>query len=169
MLANDARILIRSAAATAVAGAILIIIGAVVAGGKGAFGAVLAVILVTVFFTLSVVTVSLAGRYGHTAMMAAGVGIYLVKIIAVLAIVVAFRNTTAFNTKLFGATAIICILVWSAGQVATLARRKIPYVEPETPAGGGAPSQHHAGLTPRAGGGASEARQSGPTPPAGEP
>lgn len=151
MLANDARILFRSAAATAVAGAVLIIIGAMLAGGKGALGAVLAVILVTVFFTLSVVAVSFAGRFGQAAMMATGVGIYLVKIIAVLAIVVAFQHTTAFNTKLFGATAIICILVWSAGQVATLARRKIPYVEPEAPASGGAPAGRRAGPAPRAG------------------
>lgn len=133
MLANDARILIRSAVATVIAGVILVAISAVVDGGKGALGAALGVALVAVFFTLSVVAVSLAGRWGPTAMTAAALGTYLVKIISVLAIVVALRGTTAFSTRLFGATAIACILVWSAGQVATLARRRIPYVEPGAP------------------------------------
>jgi ATP synthase protein I len=131
MLANDARVLIRSAVATAVAGLILIAIGTVVDGGKGALGAVLAVMLVTVFFTISVVAVSLAGRWwGPAAMTAAALATFLVKVVAVLAIVAAFRDTTAFNTNFFGITAIACILVWSAGQVATLARRRILYVDP---------------------------------------
>ncbi len=139
MLANDARILIRSAVATAIAGVILIVVSAILDGGQGALGAGLAVVLVTVFFTLSVVAVSLAGRLGPAAMMASAFGTYFVKIIAVVAIVVAFRDTTVFSTKLFGVTAIICILVWSAGQVATLARRRVPYVVPDARASGAMP------------------------------
>jgi ATP synthase protein I len=131
MLAYDARILIRSAVATAIAGGILIAIGAVGDGGKGALGAALGMTLVAVFFTLSVVAVSLAGRWGPAAMTGTALGTYVVKILAVAVIVVSFRDTTAFNTKLFGLTAIICILVWSAGQLGTLARRRVPYVVPD--------------------------------------
>lgn len=133
MLANDARILVRSAVATAITGAILIAIGAATEGGKGALGAVLGVALVAVFFSLSVVVVSYAGRrFGLSAMMGAALGIFVVKVVAVLALVAALSGTTAFNTKLFGLTAIICILAWSAGQIATLARRQMLYVEPDS-------------------------------------
>ena len=64
MLANDARIVVRSAVATAIVGTILIAVGAITYGGKGALGAVFGVILVAAFFTASVVLVSFAGRLG---------------------------------------------------------------------------------------------------------
>jgi ATP synthase protein I len=131
MLANDARILIRSAVATAIAGVILITVGGVTDGGKGALGAIFGVILVTAFFSLSVVLVSFAaGRWGPSAMMGTALGTFVAKILILLVLIAAFRGTTLFNTRFFGVTAIICIVVWSVGQVVTLARSRIPYVVP---------------------------------------
>jgi ATP synthase protein I len=133
MLANDARILARSAVATAAAGAIMIAIAGFTGGGKGALGAVLGVMLVTIFFTASVVVVSLAERrWGQGAMMGAALGTFVAKILILLAVLSAFQGTTVFNTKIFGLTAIVCILVWNGGQVFTLARRPMPYVVPKT-------------------------------------
>jgi ATP synthase protein I len=150
MLANDARILVRSAVVTAITGAILIAIGAITKGGKGALGAAAGLALVAVFFSLSVVVVSYAGRrFGLSAMMGAALGIFVVKVVAVLALVAALQGTTAFNTKMFGVTAIICILAWSAGQIATLARRQMLYVEPDTTAA--TPQAHGADDARRAG------------------
>lgn len=136
MLANDARILIRSAVATAIVGVILIAVGAIADGGKGALGAVFGVIVVSVFFTLSVVTASYAGqRWGPSAMTGTALGTFLAKILILLALIAAFRGTTLFNTRFFGITAIVCILVWTAGEVVTLMRTRIPYVVPAaTPA-----------------------------------
>ncbi len=137
MLANDARILIRSAVATAIVGAIMIIVGAIAGGAKGALGGVFGVILVTVFFTLSVVLVSFAGRrWGPGAMTGAALGTFVVKILVLLALIAAFRDTALFNTRFFGITAIVCILVWTGGQVVTLMRSRIPYVVPAGPADG---------------------------------
>lgn len=132
MSTEDARVLIRSAIALAASGLFLIIIGTAMAGGKGALGAFLGIALVAVFFTLSVVAVSLAERWwGPSAMTAAALGVFLVKVLAVMTAVAAFQDTTLFSTRLFGIAAIIGILVWSAGQVATLARRRILYVQPD--------------------------------------
>jgi len=39
--------------------------------------------------------------------------------------------STAFSGPLLGLTAIVCILTWSASQVITSMRLKVPYVEPE--------------------------------------
>lgn len=133
MLIDDAGVLIRSAVALAIIGLVVVVIGAVAAGGKGALGAILGVALVAVFFTLSVVTVSLARRWwGTTAMMATALVMYLGKVLALLAFVTAFSGTTAFSTRFFGVAAIAGVLVWSAGQIATLARRRILYVEPDS-------------------------------------
>jgi ATP synthase protein I len=153
MLANDARILTRSAVATAISGAILIAVGAIVDGGKGALGAAFGVILVTIFFTVSVLAVSYAGRrLGPNAMTGTALGTFAVKILALLAVLAAVQGTTAFNTKIFGITAIVCILVWTGGQVFTLARSRMPYVVPEASGAGVVPEASGAGVVPEASG-----------------
>ena len=140
----DARLLTRSAVPTAIAGAVAVVIGAAVAGGKGAWGALLAVAVVAVFFTISLVVVGWVSRVRPAALMPTALGTFLAKVVLLLVLVGALRGTTAFDTKVFGFTAIACVLVWSAGQVATLARR-MPYVEPEKPEPGKAetaPDEH---------------------------
>jgi ATP synthase protein I len=42
-----------------------------------------------------------------------------------------FSNTTAFNGKLFGLTAIVCVLVWTFAQVIVSMKLKVLYVEPD--------------------------------------
>jgi ATP synthase protein I len=145
----DARLLIRSAVPTAIAGAVAVVIGALVAGGRGALGALLAVVVVALFFTASVVIVGWVSRVKPAALMPAAVGTFLAKILLLLLVIAALRGTTAFNTKVFGFTAIACVLVWSGGQVAALARR-MPYVEPAPgpdadPGSGSAPGDPGAG------------------------
>jgi ATP synthase protein I len=131
MLANYARILRRSAAVTAAAAAVMVAVSAAIDGGKGALGALLGTALVTVFFAASVLAVGAAARVSPQAMMATALTTYIVKILILMFFVVRFSNSTAFNTRLFGLTAIVCILTWSASQVTWSLRLKIPYVEPD--------------------------------------
>ncbi len=131
MLANYARILRRSAVVTAAAAAVMVALSAAVGGGKGALGAVLGTALVAAFFAISVAAVAAAARVSARAMMATALGTYVAKILVLLFFVVRFSNSTAFNTRLFGLTAIVCILAWSASQVTWSLRLKIPYVEPD--------------------------------------
>ena len=63
--------------------------------------------------------------------MGAAVGIYLFKILVLLILVSKFQNSTAFNPKLFGLTAILLVLVYSAAQVFWSMRLKMLYVEPD--------------------------------------
>jgi ATP synthase protein I len=64
-------------------------------------------------------------------MMVTAMATYTVKILVLLLFVARFSNSTAFNPRLFGLTAIVCILAWSASQVTWSLRLKIPYVEPD--------------------------------------
>jgi ATP synthase protein I len=144
---NDARLLVRSAVPTAIAGAVALVISALVAGGKGAIGALLGLLLVAVFFTASMVIVGWVSRVKPSALMPAAVGTFLAKILLLLVVIAALKGTTAFNTKVFGFTAIACVLVWTGGQVASLARR-MPYVEPVAsvdPARGTGGADHDSG------------------------
>jgi ATP synthase protein I len=131
MLANYARILRRSAAVTAAAAAVMVALSAAIGGGKGALGALLGTAIVAAFFAISVIAVGAAARVSPQVMMVTAMATYTVKILVLLLFVARFSNSTAFNPRLFGLTAIVCILAWSASQVTWSLRLKIAYVEPD--------------------------------------
>ncbi len=130
MLANYAQIVRRSVLTTAAVGVVMIILSVALSGIKGLLGAVLGVALVAVFFGISVLAVGRAARRGPQAMMITALTTYVAKILLLLFFVVRFAGTTAFSSRLFGLTALACILAWSASQVVWSMRLKAPYVEP---------------------------------------
>ncbi len=131
MVANYARIAWRSAAVGAVAAVIMAVLAAVLGGSKGLIGALLGVAVVALFFGISVVVVSRAARVSPQAMMMAAIVTYLVKIVLLLIFVGQFQDTTAFNPKAFGLTALVCILAYTGAQVIWSMRLKMLYVEPD--------------------------------------
>jgi ATP synthase protein I len=131
MLANYARILRRSAVVTAAVAAVMVALSTAIGGGKGTLGALLGVAIVAAFFAISVIAVGAAARVSPQAMMITAMATYLVKILLLLIFVSRFSDSTAFNPRLFGLTAIVCILTWSASQVTWSLRLKILYVEPD--------------------------------------
>jgi ATP synthase protein I len=130
MLANYAQIVRRSVVTTAAIGAIMAVISLAIAGSKGLIGAALGIALVAVFFAISVFAVGRAARKSPQAMMITAMTTYIVKILLLMFFVARFSGTTAFNSRCFGLTALICILAWSASQVYWSLRLKMPYVEP---------------------------------------
>ena len=129
MPANYARILRPTAAVTAAVGLVMVAMSAVVAGGKGLLGALAAIVLVAVFFAASVVAVGRAARVSAQAMMVTALVTYLVKILALAFLVSRLAGTHVFDTRLFGLTAIACILVYSCSQVVVASRLKLPIFE----------------------------------------
>jgi ATP synthase protein I len=131
MLANIAPMARRSAAVTAAAAAVMVVISAAVGGHKGAIAAGIAIGVVAGFFGLSVLALSRAAKISPQAMMLAGMGTYIVKIIVLLFLVGRFQNSSAFNPWLFGLTAIVLVLVYDAALAVTFSRTKMLYVEPD--------------------------------------
>jgi len=131
MLASYGPIARRSAAITAGAAAIMVALSAVLGGTKGLLGSVLGVALVAVFFAISITAVNRAAKVSPQAMMVTALTTYLVKIVVLVILVSRFGNTTVFNGRLFGLTAIVCVLVWSGAQVLWSMRLKVLYVEPD--------------------------------------
>jgi ATP synthase protein I len=131
MVANYARIARRSAAVTGVAAVLMVALGAGVGGSKGLIGAVIGVGIVALFFGISVLAVGRAARVSPQAMMATAMITYLVKILVLLFLVGQFQGSAAFNPRIFGLTAIVCVIVYSAAQVIWTMRLKVLYVEPD--------------------------------------
>lgn len=131
MLANYARIVRRSAVVTAIVAVIMLAICLAVGGAKGLIGGLIAVTIVALFFAISIVAVGRAARIGPHVMMATALGTYLFKILVLLILVGQLQNTSAFDPRLFGLTAIVCVLAYSGAQIAWSMRLKQPYVEPD--------------------------------------
>jgi ATP synthase protein I len=131
MLANYAKIARRSGAVALGVAAAMAAICAAVGGPKGLLAVGVAAAVVAAFFGISVLVVGRAARVSPQAMMGAAVATYLVKIIVLLALVGQFLNTTDFNGKLFGITAVVLVLAYSAAQVIWTMRLKALYVEPD--------------------------------------
>jgi len=132
MQAEDVRALRQSAVPTALVGLVAIGIGAAVSGFKRALGALLALAVVTAFFSVSHFVVDRVAKNNPSLMMGAALGTYVVKIVVLAVLVSSFRDTTLFNGRVFGFAAIALVLVWTGMQVRTMATSKILYVEPRS-------------------------------------
>ncbi|MDR8410583.1 hypothetical protein [Nonomuraea sp. 3-1Str] len=131
MQANDVRVLKSAALPTLGAGAIVAVVALVVAGGKGMFGAVVGALLVGVFFSISVVAVSYAAKVSPQIMAIAAMVSYLVKVVAVMAMLSAFGDTGAWNPKAFAWSVVVCTIVWTGFEVRAFMKTKMLYVDPE--------------------------------------
>ena len=116
---------------TAPLAAVMVAICAGVGGMKGLIGALLGVALVVIFFGISILAVGRAARISQQAMMITALSTFLVKILLLAFLVDRLAGTTVFNSKLFGFTAIVCIIAWSMSQAITSAKMKVLYVEPD--------------------------------------
>ncbi len=128
---HDASILRAALIPTVVVGLLAVVVAAFVGGGKAALGAALGVLVVVVFFTVGLVVVGRASRVSAYAAMNAAILTYLVKIGVLFAFIVAFKDTTLFDTKVFGLTIVVCTLVWTGFEVRGFTRLQILYVDPK--------------------------------------
>jgi len=130
MPATYVRIARHSALSTAVVAVIMAAVSLGISGTKGLLGAALGVALVALFFAVSFFVVGRAARISPQAMMIAAMLTYVVKVLVLLIFVVHYSNTTVFNTRLFGLSALACILAWCAAKVYWSMKLKFLYVEP---------------------------------------
>ena len=131
MMATYSRVVRRSAALTAVVAAVCVVVCAALGGAKGLYSALIGVAIVTAFFGISVLVVGRAARISPHVMMAAAMISYIVKIIGFAIVMIALGKSAAIDGRMLGFTAIICILAWSAAEVVTAIRLKLPYVDPD--------------------------------------
>ncbi|WP_329567650.1 hypothetical protein [Kitasatospora sp. NBC_01266] len=129
MPSHDARIIRGAAIPTAVAGVLAVAISAAVVGSKGLIGALAATLLVMAFFSFGQWALDRLTRNNPQLMMAAALLVYMTQIMAVAVVLALFRDTTLFDTKVFGFTLLGCALIWTAGSVRASLKAKIFYVE----------------------------------------
>jgi ATP synthase protein I len=131
VLANFSRIVRWSAVFTAIVAAIMVAVCSAIGGTHGLIGAVLGVALVAVFFGIDVLVIGRVAKISPQVIMGAAIGLYVFKIITLAVAVKLLGDASFFNGKLFGVTALVCILAYCASQVAGSMKFKTLYVEPD--------------------------------------
>ena len=131
MLANFSRIVRWSAVLTAIVAAIMVAVCAAIGGTHGLIGALLGVALVAIFFGIDVLVIGRVAKISPQAIMGAAIGLYLFKIIALAVAVKLLSDASFFDGKLFGLTALICILAYCAAQMVASIRQRTLYVNPD--------------------------------------
>ncbi|MFF3413469.1 hypothetical protein ACFYW9_02065 [Streptomyces sp. NPDC002698] len=132
MPSNDVRILLQAAVPTAAVGAIAAVVSGVVAGGKGALGAVIATLVVVLFMGLGLYVLQRTAKSLPHLFQAMGLLLYTAQILLLFIFVAAFKNTSLFNPKSFALTLVATTLVWIGAQARAHMKAKILYVEPDS-------------------------------------
>jgi ATP synthase protein I len=134
MPSNDARILLHAAVPTAAVGVVATVVSAVVAGGKGAIGAVVATLLVILFMGLGLYVLQRVAKTLPHLFQGMGLMLYAAQILLLFIFLAAFKHTTLFHPRAFAVTLLVATLVWIAAQTRAHMKAKILYVEPDSTA-----------------------------------
>ncbi|MEV0116315.1 hypothetical protein AB0H77_24200 [Streptomyces sp. NPDC050844] len=132
MPSQDTRTLLQTAVPTAAAGAIVAIVSAVVAGGKGALGAVVGTLVVIAFMGLGMFALQRTAKALPHLFQMMGLLLYVVQLLLLLVFVALFKDTTLFNPKAFAVGLVVATVVWMASQARAYMKAKILYVDPDS-------------------------------------
>lgn len=132
MPSQDTRTLLLSAVPTAAAGAITAAVSAVVAGGKGALGAVVGTLVVIAFMGLGMFVLQRTAKSLPQLFQAMGLMLYVAQLLLLLVFVALFKDTTLFNPKAFAVGLVVATVVWMASQARAFLKAKILYVDPDS-------------------------------------
>ncbi|MBP2584754.1 ATP synthase protein I [Streptomyces sp. PvR006] len=130
MPSNDARILLHTVIPTAAVGAIATVISAVVAGGKGALGAVVGTLVVLLFMGIGQVVLQRTAKSLPHLFQAMGLMLYTAQLLLLFIFLALLKNTTLFNFKAFAFTLLATTVVWVAAQARAYMKAKITYIDP---------------------------------------
>ncbi|MEU6677727.1 hypothetical protein [Streptomyces sp. NPDC046853] len=131
MPSQDTRTLFQTAVPTAAAGAIVAVVSGVIAGGKGALGAVVGTLVVIAFMGLGMFALQRTAKALPHLFQMMGLLLYVLQLLLLLVFVALFKDTTLFNPKTFAVGLVVATVVWMASQARAHMKAKILYVDPE--------------------------------------
>ncbi|MFD6026012.1 hypothetical protein [Streptomyces griseoluteus] len=131
MPSNDVRILAQAAVPTAAVGAIAAVVSGVVAGGKGAIGAVVGTLIVILFMGIGLYVLQRTARSFPQLFQMMGLLLYAAQLLLLVVFVGLFKNTTLFNPRAFAVVLVVATLTWIVAQARAHMKAKILYVDPD--------------------------------------
>jgi hypothetical protein len=114
----------------AVALPIAALVGWLVAGSEGLWGAVIGLAVPAVFFGITVVTALVTAQASPGAFGAIVLGAWLLKIIAMGAVLIVLQGQDFWSRGAFSLAFAVGVVGWLAAEAAVVVRTRTPYVEP---------------------------------------
>ncbi|MEU2229493.1 hypothetical protein [Streptomyces vietnamensis] len=130
MPSNDARILLHAAVPSAAVGAIATVVSGVVAGGKGAIGAVVGTLVVLLFMGIGLLVLQRTAKSLPHLFQAMGLMLYTAQLLVLFIFLALLKDTTLFDFKAFAFTLLATTVVWVAAQARAYMKAKITYIDP---------------------------------------
>lgn len=112
-------------------GALATLVGGLVAGGKGAIGAVVGCVVVILFMALGQLALQWVAKSMPHLFQGMGLLVYSVQLVVLLGLIMAIRDTTLFDLQVFALTLVVSVIAWIVTQTVLHARSKTLYVDPE--------------------------------------
>ncbi|GAA2224312.1 hypothetical protein GCM10010232_06440 [Streptomyces amakusaensis] len=132
MPSNDARTFLHIAVPPAATGVIATVVSAVLAGGKGALGAIIGTLVVIGFMGIGMVVLQRTAKSLPHLFQAMGLMLYMAQLLLLFMLMALLKGTTLFDFKAFAFSLLAATIVWVAAQARYYMKAKIMYVEPES-------------------------------------
>lgn len=116
--------------ASAIVAVLSLAVAAAVAGTSGLIGALFASAVVLGFFSVTHVFVTRMMNKDFRLGMTAALLSYTIKILVMFVLILLFRDTTLFDTKVFGLTIVILTVVWTFAEVVAFSKFRTLTVVP---------------------------------------
>ena len=124
------RLILRAAVPTLVVGVLATITGYISSHSKGLIAGIFGTLLVVAFFTVGQLALDKVIRTNPGIATSMALLLYLVKVAVLFVLLLIFKDTEAFDTKVFAATIVSCTVVWLVAETWAFATAKVLYVEP---------------------------------------
>lgn len=131
MQPNDSRIIRGAAVVTAVAAALAVVVGALLAGVDGAVGTGLGVVVSAAFFGSGQLALGHVSHRWPELLFGAAMLIYTTQIGLLLLLLFLLRDATFLHGEAFGAGVLVGLIAWLGGQIRANLKVKTPYVVTE--------------------------------------
>ncbi|GAA3816691.1 hypothetical protein GCM10022403_057580 [Streptomyces coacervatus] len=132
MPSNDARNLLPIAVPTVAVGVVAVAVSAAVAGGKGAVGAAVGVLLSMLFMGLGLYVLQWTAKTLPQLFQAMAMMLYVAQLLLLMIFVALFRGTSLFSARAFAISLVVATVVWMAAQARAHMKSKIFYVDPDS-------------------------------------
>ena len=124
------RLILRAAVPTFAVGALATITGLISSGTKGLIAGFFGTFLVVAFFSIGQLALDKVIRTNPGIATSMALLLYLIKVAVLFVLLLIFKDTQAFDTKVFAATIVTCTVVWLVAETWAFATAKVLYVEP---------------------------------------
>ncbi|CAB5055025.1 unannotated protein [freshwater metagenome] len=124
------RLILRAALPTFIVGALATITGFISSGIEGLIAGVFGTFLVVIFFAAGQLALDKVIRTNPALATSMALLLYLIKIAILFVLLLLFKDTQAFDTRVFAATIVSCTVVWLVAETWAFATAKVLYVEP---------------------------------------